>query len=176
MSLCLICKASNPERNSYCGSCGALLDNTTLPNEVLTPPIPPPAVSKEIQTLLGLTEDPTFFSSRSMVILLASSHPDPLEFIVPEDSGRVLGRRYTHSTEHRLLDLNAFSAFNLGVSRHHAELVLRGHSLRIMDLDSTNGTFVNGARLLPRELRGLVNGDTLQLGSLTMRVFFRHPA
>jgi hypothetical protein len=48
-----------------------------------------------------------------------------------------------------------------GVSRHHAELYRQNGRLRIKDLNSTHGTFVNGRQVQDAEL---VPGDTLKLG------------
>ena len=47
------------------------------------------------------------------------------------------------------------------VSRHHAQLEAVAGGYRIVDLDSTNGTFVNGRRVSEQTL---ATGDTLRLG------------
>ncbi len=58
---------------------------------------------------------------------------------------------------------------NAEVSRHHARLRLRAGSYVIEDLGSTNGTFVNGQRLLgPHSLR---HGETIKLGGQVELVF-----
>jgi DNA-binding CsgD family transcriptional regulator len=50
-----------------------------------------------------------------------------------------------------------------GVSRRHGEIHVDEHGLvSIVDLDSTNGTFVNGARAARMPLR---EGDSIQIGS-----------
>ena len=50
------------------------------------------------------------------------------------------------------------------VSRRHAQLTWDGSALRIADLNSTNGTSVNGARVVrPTDLR---HGDRIQLGTV----------
>ncbi len=55
------------------------------------------------------------------------------------------------------------------VSRHHCVLLLDDYTLRIRDLASKNGTFVN--RDLNRIAeRILSNGDTVRLGDLVIRV------
>ena len=56
-----------------------------------------------------------------------------------------------------------------GVSRLHACLTLAGEALTIADLDSRNGTFVNGERLTA-PVR-LADGDKVQLGRVTVLRF-----
>ncbi len=51
------------------------------------------------------------------------------------------------------------------VSRHHAQLRYRQRRFWITDLGSTNGTFVNGARINETALR---DGDRISLGGLEM--------
>ena len=48
------------------------------------------------------------------------------------------------------------------VSRHHCQIERRGSNYLICDLGSTNGTFVNGVRVLSCRLHP---GDQLQVGS-----------
>jgi hypothetical protein len=48
------------------------------------------------------------------------------------------------------------------VSRRHAALVVRDGAWHVVDLGSSNGTFVNGRRVLEAEVRP---GDELQLGA-----------
>ena len=53
------------------------------------------------------------------------------------------------------------------VSRLHCQLTATDMSLQVKDLDSTNGTFVNGARVQTAELHG---GDRLSVGRLDLIV------
>jgi predicted component of type VI protein secretion system len=62
-------------------------------------------------------------------------------------------------------DLRASSEL---VSRRHCEFVFESKSLRVRDLSSKNGTFVNGVRI--EEERELVTGDQLQVGPLRFEV------
>jgi diguanylate cyclase (GGDEF)-like protein len=55
-----------------------------------------------------------------------------------------------------------------GISRAHAEILLDGGRLRVRDLGSTNGTFLNGARTDARELS---DGDKLSIGEATLMLF-----
>ncbi len=54
------------------------------------------------------------------------------------------------------------------ISREHAELLLVDDQLYVRDLNSTNGTFVNGARI--HDTRELVHGDLVQFGQVIFRV------
>ena len=84
------------------------------------------------------------------VLRLTGSQP-PKEWVL--DSGRlVMGR--LPACEISLNDANA--------SRQHAELVKREDGWWLVDLDSTNGTFVNGSLVKERRL---VPGDRIQIGS-----------
>ncbi len=54
------------------------------------------------------------------------------------------------------------------VSRKHCEILEAGGTLTVRDLGSSNGTFVNGKRILGQQ--GLKVGDELTVGSVTLRV------
>src|SRR6266404_2005173 len=52
------------------------------------------------------------------------------------------------------------------ISHHHAMFVLEGDGYKIRDLNSTNGTRVNGMRITETKLN---NGDQVRMGSVEMR-------
>ncbi len=52
------------------------------------------------------------------------------------------------------------------VSHHHAMLVLEGMDYKLRDLNSTNGTRVNGMRIVETRIS---HGDQIRLGSVEMR-------
>ncbi len=56
------------------------------------------------------------------------------------------------------------------VSRRHAAFAWLEDLLHLVDLQSTNGTYVNGVRVVEAILRG---GETIQLGATTLRVDIR---
>ena len=68
------------------------------------------------------------------------------------------------------IDLAAFDAFSSGVSRRHATIRRKGGRVVLLDLDSANGTYVNGKRLGPRQEEPLANGDVIALGKLKIQV------
>ena len=66
------------------------------------------------------------------------------------------------------LDDNAFQIPEPSVSSHHCEVLLRGNDIVIKDLNSTNGTFVNGEAVTTEAV--LKPGQLLRLGQVEMRL------
>ena len=50
------------------------------------------------------------------------------------------------------------------VSKRHAVLFLKGDEVYIKDLNSANGTYVNGEKILPNKEIALKNGDKIEIG------------
>jgi pSer/pThr/pTyr-binding forkhead associated (FHA) protein len=65
------------------------------------------------------------------------------------------------------LEDNTFQLAEPSVSGHHCELLLRGNEVQVKDLDSTNGTFINGQRVNESALKP---GQILRLGQIEMRL------
>lgn len=57
------------------------------------------------------------------------------------------------------------------VSRYHARMELRGDEMFVVDLGSSNGTFVNDARVTEKQLH---DGDTVSFGNVEFRFNSRH--
>jgi hypothetical protein len=88
-----------------------------------------------------------------------------------------LGRGSTSVSE-SLLDLTSFGAQDLGVSRQHAAIVNQSQKsvdrgAWVMDLGSTNGTYLNGQRLTPHEMFPIADDDELRLGRLRIQIHYR---
>ena len=61
-------------------------------------------------------------------------------------------------------------------SRRHAELRRAGERWQIVDLGSTNGTFMSGGRLAPNVARSLRPGEIVTIGSTRLRLLDEAPA
>jgi len=85
------------------------------------------------------------------------SGPDPVTFRVAPGSIKTLGRAPG-------ADFVVDAAL---VSRLHCRLEVTEHRIDIVDLDSTNGTFVNGKRV---DRGRIQSGDLLQVGRLSLTV------
>ncbi|MCC7206336.1 MAG: FHA domain-containing protein [Anaerolineae bacterium] len=70
------------------------------------------------------------------------------------------------------VDLGPYGASEMGVSRRHIRIRRKGILLYVADLNSTNGTLLNGRKLIPEGERLIRSGDELRLGHLKIRVKF----
>lgn len=64
------------------------------------------------------------------------------------------------------IDLSPFRAQENGVSRRHAIILARKKFLTLRDLGSTNGTYLNGLRIMPEQDMPLEHGDKIRFGRL----------
>ena len=65
------------------------------------------------------------------------------------------------------VDDNTFQIAEASVSSHHCEYLLRGADVVVKDLNSTNGTFINGEKITEAVLKP---GQTLRLGQIELRL------
>lgn len=61
----------------------------------------------------------------------------------------------------------------LHVSKRHAQLISEKDKVSILDLKSTNGTFVNLEPVSDTEERVLIDGDKILIGNINMKFLFR---
>ncbi|MFN0066513.1 MAG: FHA domain-containing protein [Limisphaerales bacterium] len=62
---------------------------------------------------------------------------------------------------------NTFQIGEPSVSSHHAEVLLKGTDVVIKDLNSTNGTFINGEKVTEAVLKP---GQTVRFGQIELRL------
>jgi hypothetical protein len=73
------------------------------------------------------------------------------------------------------IDLTPYQAYANGVSRLHAVLKREGKRVFVMDLGSSNGTYLNGIRLTPNVDQTISHGDMLALGKLKIQILLKNP-
>jgi len=97
---------------------------------------------------------------------------ESLPFELRIDSEFVIGRKTDDSPE-RMVDLVNYDAFGHGVSRRHAKIRRTQTGYEIIDLESTNGTWINEQRLAPNKPYALTSGSMIRLGRMRMYVTFK---
>jgi pSer/pThr/pTyr-binding forkhead associated (FHA) protein len=81
-------------------------------------------------------------------------------------TGRACELHTDRTTIGRVED-NTFQIADPSVSSHHCEVHLRGAEVFIRDLNSTNGTFINDARITESVLKP---GQSLRLGQIELKL------
>jgi pSer/pThr/pTyr-binding forkhead associated (FHA) protein len=81
-------------------------------------------------------------------------------------TGRTHELKVDKTTVGRVED-NTFQIAEPSVSSHHCEILLQGGEVLIRDLNSTNGTFINGDKVSEKVLKP---GQILRLGQIEMRL------
>jgi len=87
-------------------------------------------------------------------------------------AGRAYELKGERITIGRLED-NTIQIAEPSVSSHHCEILIQGQEIRVRDLQSTNGTFIDGE---PVTEAGLKPGQVLRLGAVEMRLEGDGPA
>ena len=82
----------------------------------------------------------------------------------------IIGRFNNRSTLDHELDLSSFGARERGVSRVHCKLELKGDGFYVTDLDSSNGTYIEGVRLPPHKPYRMEIGQIIMLARLPIKI------
>ncbi len=116
------------------------------------------------------------YTRATRLALLIRTHRSVLRLRPQDREGEmVIGRKVdVNSMIVPDVDLTDYGAEGLGVSRLHLALCFNAenNTLSVCDLNSVNGSYLNGQRLHPREMRVLCDGDRLRLGELDIEVRF----
>jgi pSer/pThr/pTyr-binding forkhead associated (FHA) protein len=95
---------------------------------------------------------------------------------VSVQSYMLVGREDSKRRQVPEIDFAPFDGPRHGVSRQHACIIYRDGALYIEDLESTNGTRINGYQLEPGSIYRLRDGDELEFGRLRVVLRFVRPS
>ncbi len=99
---------------------------------------------------------------------------DGQRLTLPMAEELTIGRFNLNSSQQQQpdIDLSQFAAEERGVSRCHVRISSRDILTYVTDLNSSNGTWLNGRRLAAQDERVLRSGDELRLGNLKIKISF----
>ena len=168
MIVCSNCQYKNVAGAMFCAECGAQLDGVeTLVTQAITDEqiaedlkkksLRPEGVSTPANSWISL-----HLMDSGKILPLASRN----EF--------TLGRLSEGQPIMPDIDLTPYQAYASGVSRLHAVVKRDAERVLVMDLGSSNGTYVNGRRINPHVEEALSHGDILALGKLKIQVLLRN--
>lgn len=192
---CPACGASAIVGQAFCDECGEPL----LPPVVGAPPLVPPqqvfpapqpiaagASSNHVPTPASLPAAPAAPAAPAPPAVPAAPAPPSglvslkaVRIIIPQrgvtlvlsDTAQAtIGRADPVSQSFPDLDLTPYGGLEQGVGRRHVRLFVEHGQLFLDDLHSTNGTFVNGTKLIPGTPRVLNQGDDVRFGNMPVRI------
>jgi hypothetical protein len=145
-----------------CPHCGHVLYEDT-----------PPVGEDNVRDILpsALATQPFEYEATTSELLVTQSGR---QISLPAAAAVYLGRRDERRSIYPDIDLTQDDGALYGVSRQHACIYQGEDGAYVEDINSTNGTFVNGQRLTPMQMHPLHNGDLLTLGQLEMQVSLLH--
>lgn len=164
MVICSHCSHKNPVGTLICEQCHQSLfkrsSDARVTQQIASPPdLFPQAADPDAAKLQGT----------ATIFLHIQDETRPLQCSTDQDL--VIGRRDPANHVHPDLDLTPYQAHEMGVSRVHAAIRCRDELLTLVDLGSSNGTYLNGKRLVPNQPDVLHDGDEIRLGNFAMRIY-----
>ncbi len=164
MIVCSKCKHTNMAGAVFCSECGARLGTA---DSFTTQNIATDQIAEEVgQRTVPRTAPPISLNNWVTLHLLDSGQILPLT----DRNEFTLGRITDGQPIMPDIDLAPYQAYTSGVSRLHAVIKRAGDRVSLMDLGSSNGTYINGKRLNPNIEQVLYNGDVVALGKLKIQV------
>lgn len=146
-------------------------EDNTLGGQTDILPQHDPTIQQALSRQEGREMGTAHLVGKGEVMLLIGN--DVRRFSLSENTRWILGRFDKDPSHPDQVDLSPYSALDLGISRFHVELQIEDNQLFVIDLNSTNGSYLNGEPLIPKQRALVRNGDELLLGRLAIQVLFR---
>ena len=167
-NICMECQFPNRMGELFCIDCGNPLFAVTKDEEARS--------TKQLKIIPPqLTHTPiwgtTHLAQEGSLVFRVKNHTDPL-VLQPKDE-MVVGRADLKSNHYPAIDLTPYGALEEGISRVHAKLNRDGETVTVTDMNSVNGTYLNGQRLPAHQARVVRDGDEVRFGRLIMNIYFK---
>jgi hypothetical protein len=171
MITCPSCHTSNVDNTLFCIECGAYLANE---DGQLTDSV---GINlADMTPELGETDEnasQSIYGTGPLAINLEIGD-SKRQLQLPLNKPIHMGRLDPGASIFPEVDLTNDAGVERGVSRRHARIMKREQRIYVEDLGSSNGTFINGQKLMPYFPEVLSDGDCLRLGKLEIKVLLSH--
>lgn len=108
---------------------------------------------------------------RNAAVMFVAGYSDS-PIVLTMQGAMTFGRMASTAGLKSHVDLSRYEAANSGVSRVHVTLHYKNDTFYVEDMNSVNGTYVNGDPVKPSTHTELHNGDEIRLGQLRMYIYF----
>ncbi len=167
MISCSYCEHSNMDGTLFCESCGFALWSDGKEQTSTQKLDEGDDDNMRVRSGWGTAT----FQNQNQIVIHIRDAPEPMVIFPGEKY--VFGRADKSSGIAPDLDLTNYAAVEKGVSRIHAALQRGNDVVSLVDLDSANGTYLNGQRLASHQPRILRDGDEIRLGGLILHIYFK---
>jgi hypothetical protein len=145
ITVCPACGTEVETGDAFCSACGYTL-RTPAAAEPALPPV-------QVELAPG-----------PRLVVVASGAEIPL----PTGEEFLIGREDPVSGIFPEVDLTPHGGEEGGVSRRHARIIVEAGNYYVEDLDSTNFTFVNKQKLVPKSRQPVGDGDEIRCGRVAL--------
>ena len=164
---CPACGAQVSPGDTFCEFCGAALVSPDAEARYSLPAAAAaPAAATPTETSTPETPGPVESVQVSGARLVVAS--SGVEIPLPEQAEIIVGREDPYTGVFPDVDLTPYGAEEGGVSRRHLKIARSGDRYTIEDLNSTNFTLLNRARLDPGRPAPLADGDEIRAGRVRL--------
>jgi hypothetical protein len=171
MIVCPNCRHNNLNGSVFCSECGAhLVITDNLVTQNITPDQQDIDENFPAQPILGVQRAVgSKLDTWGTLHLLDTGQMLPLS----DRNEFTLGRASEGQPIMPDIDLSPYHAYANGVSRLHAVVKRKSEQVMLMDLGSSNGTYLNGKRLPPNLEQIMRHGDVALLGKLKIQILLK---
>jgi hypothetical protein len=160
--ICVICQHKNLDGMMFCENCGTQIAGLPLDTYAIKP--------DPIKATMNISSEgvhkPGGLETWASLHLIETGHILPLG----DKSEFTLGRVSDNQAIMPDIDLTPYQAFANGVSRIHAVIKRNDKRVSVMDLGSSNGTYMNNERITPNVEIPIGHNDLLSLGKLKIQI------
>jgi hypothetical protein len=169
---CPVCKFKNEPGAVVCAYCGNPLEYKKPEEEATTRQV--------AGETIDLTQRDEVLKAAHIpaegISLYLMGNTKPIAVLVEKEFvlGRVIEEKEKmEASKEVIVNLSPFGAFSMGVSRRHVKIRQAKNGYEIIDLDSTNGTWLNELRLVPNKPYPLTSGAQIRLGRMHLFTIYR---
>lgn len=166
MVRCSHCNTENFDGTIFCMECGASLLSGTQRRETTASLNKAANALSNVEEIAPVTIPAPVQTGRMVAFVVINSGR---RITLNADEDLLIGRKDNQRGIYPDVDLGLDGGYDAGVSRRHAILAPQANGFALEDLNSANGTFVNGRRLAPQTPTAIAHGDEVKFGTLILR-------
>ncbi len=160
MIVCPVCNYENMQGSLLCAKCHHLLIKVDVSQQKMTMPLSSTGMGEAARQIIQQVS----LLAPDEIELHISGGEKPLILRMKEQV--MLGRHTPNVANAQFIDLVPYGGYKKGISRAHAVIQRTDKGLTITDLASSNGSWLNGIRLVPYGPKTLKSSDQIRLGQL----------